>query len=190
MFVVSISISSVGVFLDNITTRKFIGDIGIEYEWNCIFRKLVPKYGYRLWVILEVLVVTFLGLFDTAINVAIPGTIFCGLLYGSFRILASGHNYFDIIGKYRKMGIEKFFVYSADSVSNQKTQRSLQNKKRMLYLLSFSGCLLTLLFMIPFVYLQFGFIVLTSNFGMVLSVMGFIMGIMAYLFAMLNIGNI
>jgi hypothetical protein len=102
IFLASIIISIIGVISDNLTTRKFIGDIGIEFESNVNYIKICEKWGYKTWVVIEAIIVAAFGVGDFISNV-----LFLGIFYGLCRGLIAANN-FQIISEYRAIGIAAF----------------------------------------------------------------------------------
>ena len=99
---VSIFFSSIGVTLDHVTTKKFMGDIGKEFETNTHFKKIIEKGGYKNWIILEIFFIIIFGFSDFTLNI-----LLWGIFWGVGRSLAAAHN-FQIISEYQTIGIPAF----------------------------------------------------------------------------------
>lgn len=103
IFWASIVFSCLGVAFDNITTGKFIKDIGIEYEWNPCFRKVYKRWGYEIWILIEAFIIAAFCIVDSLVT----GILFFGVFYGVFRGLVAAHNW-QIISTYETVGIDAF----------------------------------------------------------------------------------
>ena len=109
IFLLSILLSSTGAFSDQYSTRIFTSEIGLEYEWNPIFKllikKLGKKWGYLCWILVELFIIIVWGFVDSLFSFNI--NLFFGLYWFVYRGLLSVHN-FQIIRTYRKIGVDNY----------------------------------------------------------------------------------
>lgn len=102
---ISISLSSLGSFLDNYTTYIFIRDLGAEFEANKRVRNVIKKHGFRREFLYEAILVILLGIAD---SLRLYYSFFLlGLVYFIVRGLTATHN-FQTIVEYRTIGIDSF----------------------------------------------------------------------------------
>ena len=102
---ISISLSSLGSFLDNYTTYIFIRDLGAEFEANKRVRNVIKKHGYRREFFYEAILVILLGIVD---SLRLYYSFFLlGLVCFIVRGLTATHN-FQTIVEYRTIGIDSF----------------------------------------------------------------------------------
>jgi hypothetical protein len=96
-------ISALGVTLDALTTKTFIGDLGIEYEGNKFAKRVFNKWGFKVWLcLIEPPPVILLALVDSML-----GVLFCGVTWGVARGLIAARNC-QVITLYRIVGVENF----------------------------------------------------------------------------------
>jgi hypothetical protein len=103
---VNVIILFAGVLSDILTTRRFIKDIGIKYEWNELIKYLYTKYPkkwFRIWVIIEGFVIAILIL----ISLFLPKMLLFGVFWGVFRGLLGIDNLRNICDKYSKLLSQK-----------------------------------------------------------------------------------
>jgi ABC-type multidrug transport system fused ATPase/permease subunit len=174
IFLASIVFSSVGVGFDNLTTRIFVRDLGIEFEWNPRMRMVRERWGYKTWIGIEAIIVAVFGLFDLSLNL-----LFVGAFWGVGRSLFAAHN-FSGISEYRTIGIEAF---KEDNRRRMQlfhgVSRVNRYKCRLQYFVGFLFCVITFVLM-----LLAGAYELVSWLGLFLTVLvwGFILGIGAFFF--------
>jgi hypothetical protein len=177
IFIASVLVSSAGVASDNLTTRKFINDIGIEYERNCIFKKIYKNWGQKAWIfVVEVPIIVGLGLADSHF-----GTLL-GIAFLLFKSLAATHNYWHLIRKYQKMGVENFRDYDK---KNREPFNGLsivnRFKLRKSYSVAFLLCIPTLIAVFS-VCCAFN-----VQIPVLVSIIGLIVGLMSFLVAMIAV---
>jgi hypothetical protein len=102
---ISISLSSLGSFLDNCTTYICIRDLGVEFEANKHVRNVIKKHGYRRTLIYEAILIIVLGIIDS-VRLYYSFILF-GFVVLMVRGLVAAHN-FQIIVEYRTIGIDSF----------------------------------------------------------------------------------
>jgi len=102
---ISISLNSLGSFLDIYTTRIAIRDLGIEFEANKLVRNNISKHGYKRQLLIEASVIILVGIVDSLRLVY--SFFFIGLIFLIVRGLVATSNY-QIIVKYRTIGIDAF----------------------------------------------------------------------------------
>ena len=102
---ISISLSSLGSFLDNYTTYICIRDLGVEFEANRRVRNVIMKHGYRRELLYGAILVILCGIFD---SLRLWYSFFLlGLVILIARGLAATHNFQNIV-EYRTIGIDSF----------------------------------------------------------------------------------
>lgn len=127
-FLLSISISSLGVIFDHLTTHVFMTDLGAEFEWNKFFKFILNIGGYKAWIIFEGTIILILALLDSFFPS--PINIFpLGLTWFIIRGYVASQNY-KIIIKYRRIGIENYKL-SFKSVNQFYEQLSLTEKIKL-----------------------------------------------------------
>ena len=102
---ISISLSSLGSFLDNYTTYIFIRDLGVEFEANRRVRNVIMKHGYRRELLYEAILVILCGIVDS-LKLWYSFFLF-GLVILIVRGLTATHNFQSIV-EYRTIGIDSF----------------------------------------------------------------------------------
>ena len=102
---ISISLSSLGSFLDDYTTHIFVRDLGAEFEANKRVRNAIEKHGYRRELLYEAILVVLIGIVDS-LRLYYSFFLF-GLVILIVRGLTATHN-FQTIVEYRTIGIDSF----------------------------------------------------------------------------------
>jgi len=102
---ISISLSSLGSFLDIYTTYIFVRDLGIEFEANKIVRNVIKKHGYKGILFLQAILIILLGIVDSL--KLYYSFFFIGLVVFIVRGLVATNNLQTIV-EYRTIGIDSF----------------------------------------------------------------------------------
>lgn len=102
---ISISLSSLGSFLDNYTTYIFVRDLGAEFEANKRVRNVIEKHGYRRELFYEAIVVVLIGIFDS-LRLSYSYLLF-GLAWFIVKGLTATQNFQNIV-EYRTIGIDSY----------------------------------------------------------------------------------
>jgi len=104
-FVLSLLLSSSGVLMDLLTTHVFVGDLGLEFEWNRPLKYILERWGWKVWILcVEIPVVLGIALFDSAFSSLL---LFVGLSWLLARVFAACHN-LRVITIYRMIGTDEF----------------------------------------------------------------------------------
>jgi len=132
-FLLSLSLSSLGVLADLLTTSVFVKDLRLKFEWNSLVKNVVSRWGYKVWVFcLEIPAIIAIALFDSKFSL--------GLSWLIGRGFVACINLKTIV-EYRIIGIDEFKV---QLLSRRQTFRnvSLSNKPklRLPYLLGLVIC--------------------------------------------------
>jgi len=102
---ISISLSSLGSFLDNYTTYTFIRELGVEFEANERVRNIIKKHGYRRTLLYEAILVIAFGVIDSL------GLYYSFILFGFVFLIVRGlvaaYNFQNIV-EYRTIGIDLY----------------------------------------------------------------------------------
>lgn len=105
VFFLSLLLSSLGVLMDLLTTHVFVGDLGLEFEWNKILKYIVKRWDWKAWVLcFEIPVVLVIALFDSMYSSIL---LFLGLSWLIARVYAACHN-LRVITIYQAIGIDEF----------------------------------------------------------------------------------
>lgn len=106
-FLLSLSLSSLGVLMDLLTTNIFVEDLGLEFEWNKLVKYVVSRWGYKSWVFcFEIPIIVAMALFDSRFSLIF---LSLGLSWLIGRGFAACINLKTIV-EYRTIGIDEFKV--------------------------------------------------------------------------------
>jgi len=104
-FLLSLSLSSLGVAMDLLTTSVFVRELGLEFEWNKRVKYIVGKWGFRVWILcLEIPMIVVIAFFDSTYSSSL---LFVGLVWFIARGFAACINLRAIV-LYRTIGVDKF----------------------------------------------------------------------------------
>jgi len=121
IFVISIIVQIIGVVADNLTTQRFIKDLGIAYESNPVVRTVYERWGFKVWSALELIPIIVLASLDFSFDV-----LFFGVFYGVTRFLVGVHNY-QTIRVYRILGVDVYKEHS--EWLNQQVKNAVHNER-------------------------------------------------------------
>lgn len=179
IFITSIILSSIGAIADDLTTRKFTREIGIDYESSPLFRWAYERRGFMFWIVIEALVVAFFGILDSfLLDMVLPGVLLFGVFWGIYRGLLAASN-FRIITLYRTIGIDTFKEHGRwlDQMLKKATA-GVKHKMKLHYYVCVLACLLAYssVLAVPFTssYQTASFLALFSG-GLILGVAVFLL---------------
>jgi len=155
-----------GAFLDNYTTRIFMKDLGIEFEANKWVRELVRKYGYKIVLPQEAIIVIAFGILDSS-KVFSP-FVFFGLMFLIARGLTATDNLRKIV-EYRTIGIN---AYKEKRKSHKKAFQNISSMNKIKYILP---CLVE-----TFICLVIYAMLLFVDFPLVILSRYFVIGLVSY----------
>jgi len=169
LFLVSISLSFVGSFLDIYTTRIAIKDGGIELEANKRVRNAISKGGYKTELLLEAFVIILLGVMDSL--ELFSSSFFAGLVFLIARGLAATGN-LRIIVEYRAIGINTY----------KERRKLLRQALQNVPLMNRTGLIL-LNIVVAFICFIIYVALLTIDFPLVFLTRSLVFGLFAYFIA-------
>lgn len=146
-FLISLSLSSLGVLFDLLTTNIFVKEIGLKFEWNKFVTAIVSRWGYKVWIFfVEFPVVLFFAFFDSSFSLVFH----LGLVWLIGRGFVASENLRAIV-QYRMIGIEEFkaqYSLREEALRNSSLGDKLKLKLPYLIGLTISGTIF-LSFMFP-----------------------------------------
>ena len=175
LFLISVSLSSLGVLLDDFTSNIFMRDLGIEFEGNPFVRMVANRWGYKTWILFETIVIIIIGLIDSLPSI-LSSILFFGLVYLVARGLTGTRN-LQIIAEYRIIGIDTF--KEKVKLSRQAFRKISLNDKIKLKLPHFLESLICLIAYI---------LLTTTNFPLIVPIRSLILGLSLFFLGMVIAG--
>jgi len=124
-FFLSLSLSSMGVLFDLLTTSIFVEDLGLEFEWNKLVKYIMSRWGYKVWIVcIEIPIILVLAFSDSSFSLIFP----LGLSWLIGRGFVASVNLKTIV-EYRKIGINEF---KAQRLSRKQAFRNLSLSNRLI----------------------------------------------------------